>query len=358
MILCSGMLVGLSALLLCVSGCAEGPDVMRILARLDDPPEKLSTWRLFRGEMKSHTLNQGVLPYDIATPLFSDYATKYRAVWMPPGKKATSDEKGVFSFPEGTVLIKTFAYPDTSGSKRLVETRLLVHSATGWEAFPYVWNKEQTDATLALVGDTTDVKWSHPSGKEYTFTYVVPNANECKNCHEIQKKLRPLGPKAPQLNHSFTYDDGEANQIKRWIEVGFLEDSAALQKSPVMPNWLDPKTGSVAERARAYLDANCSHCHQRTGPASNSALYLDYATTDPADWGVCKHPVAAGKGAGDLRYGIVPGQPDKSILLFRMLSDESEIRMPELGRVVAHQEGIELIRAWIQEMKGTCPETP
>jgi len=355
-----GLFCLLLGLLFCFGniGCG-GPAVMSIIQDIEEPPKTLSAWKLFKGDMKQHTLNDGVLPYNISTPLFSDYATKYRAVWMPPGTQAEATEKGTFTFPVGTVLIKTFAYPNDDGSRRLIETRLLIHATTGWTSLPYVWNEEQTDAKLALVGDTTKVKWSHSSGRTYDFTYVVPNANECKNCHEVQKgKLQPLGPKASQLNVAYTYEDGEANQIEKWVEVGFLKDSEALRKIPAMPKWDDPTAGTVGERARAYLDANCAHCHQRKGPASNSALYLDYASTTPGDWGVCKPPVAAGKGSGNLRYGIVPGKPDESIFLHRMKSDVSEIRMPELGRVVAHEEGIALIRQWIKEMKGSCPPAP
>lgn len=336
-------------------GCGGGgPEVMKLIA-LEDPPELLSAWKLLQGDLKTHTLNKGVLPYDVATPLFSDYAIKYRAVWMPPGTSARAEGDGAFQFPVGSVLLKTFAYANADGTRRLIETRLLVHKAGGWQALPYVWKADGSDAVLALVGDTTEVKWTHSSGRQYAFTYVVPNANECKNCHEIDKKLQPLGPKASQLGHSYTYEDGSQQQLKRWIQVGFLQDSPMLQSAPKMPDWKDPTSGTLEQRARAYLDANCAHCHQRKGPASNSALYLDLASNKPEDLGVCKPPVAAGKGAGDLRYGIVPGKPERSILLFRMLSDEPEIRMPEIGRVIAHTEGIELIRAWIKSMKGTCP---
>lgn len=343
--------------LFCLSGCSSSPNVLSIIAAIDTPPEQLSQWGLYKGNMKEHELNEGVLPYGIATPLFSDYALKYRAIWMPEGTSAEADKNGVFTFPTGTVLIKTFAYPDDNGGRRLIETRLLVKSEQGWHAFPYIWNTEQSDAKLALVGGTTQVKWKHSSGKSLDFTYVVPNSNECKNCHEFNKKLKPLGPKASQLNNSYTYKDGSANQIARWLKVGYLKDASTAQSIQSFPNWKDPKSGTLEQRARAYLDANCAHCHQPGAPASNSALYLDYATQTPGDLGVCKPPVAAGKGTGNLKYSIVPGKPDQSILLYRMLSDEPEIRMPELGRVVGHQEGIELVRAWILQMKGTCDTT-
>jgi len=346
-------LMGCCALFLL--GCSSGPKVLTILENIQQPPEQLSAWGLFQGDMKEHSLNTGVLPYDVATPLFSDYALKYRAVWMPPGTSATANDKGVFSFPEGTLLLKTFAYPEKDGARRILETRLLVKSSKGWLAFPYIWNKEQSDAKLALVGGNTDVNWTHGSGKKYSFTYVVPNANECKNCHAIKKNdIRALGPKAAQLNNTYKYKDGSENQLDRWVKVGFLKDISKAKKIEAFPVWKDSKSGSIDQRARAYLDANCAHCHQPGAPASNSALYLNYESTKPGDWGVCKPPVAAGKGSGNLKYGIVPGQPERSILLYRMLSDESEIRMPELGRVIGHQEGVELIREWIKQMKGSC----
>jgi hypothetical protein len=63
-----------------------------------------------------------------------------------------------------------------------------------------------------------------------------------------------------------------------------------------------------------------------------------------------KAPVAAGKGSGGHRYDIVPGNPEASILMYRIQSDDPGIMMPELGRSIVHQEGIELIREWILRM--------
>ena len=68
----------------------------------------------------------------------------------------------------------------------------------------------------------------------------------------------------------------------------------------------------------------------------------------------CKAPVATGRGSGGLQYDIVPGQPDASILVYRMISTEPEIRMPELGRNLVHDEGVALIREWITAMAGGC----
>ena len=102
-------------------------------------------------------------------------------------------------------------------------------------------------------------------------------------------------------------------------------------------------------RAHAYLDINCGHCHNRRGPADTSGLALDASETSRVALGLCKSPIAAGRGTGDRRFAIVPGQPDESITVYRMGSTEPGSMMPELGRSLAHDAGVELIRRWIAE---------
>ena len=114
---------------------------------------------------------------------------------------------------------------------------------------------------------------------------------------------------------------------------------------------LPPDASTCEAAARAYLDGNCAHCHNPHGPASTSGMFLDIWQTEPERLGIGKPPVAAGRGSGNRRYGIVPGKPNESILVYRMESDDPGIRMPELGRQLMHREGVELIRAWIKAMK-------
>ena len=63
-----------------------------------------------------------------------------------------------------------------------------------------------------------------------------------------------------------------------------------------------------------------------------------------------KPPIAAGRGAGNYKYTIVPGHPDESIMVYRINSTDPGIMMPELGRKLIHKEGLDLIRQWIEEM--------
>jgi hypothetical protein len=59
--------------------------------------------------------------------------------------------------------------------------------------------------------------------------------------------------------------------------------------------------------------------------------------------------VAAGRGSGSLRYDIVPGHPNQSILLYRMKTNDPAIAMPEIGREQIHEEGVALIEEWIRK---------
>jgi uncharacterized repeat protein (TIGR03806 family) len=328
-----------------------------VRAHTDEPfPARLSEWHLFTGDPAALKPNTGVVPYDINTPLFSDYATKYRFVWMPPGTSATYNDTDTFDFPAGTIFAKTFAYPGAGpgGRQRIIETRLLVHAKSGWVGLPYVWNTRQTEATLDVAADPTVVDWVHPSGTRYTIDYVIPNTNQCKGCHNKSKVMTPIGPKARNLNKDFAYPEGRANQLAYWTKVGYLKGAPAPENAPKLAVWDNPSSGTLDARARAYLEVNCAHCHNPQGPANTTGLYLTAAQTDPMRLGLCKVPVSAGQGSGDLLFDVVQGKPQESILAHRMESTTPKVMMPELGRTVVHQEGLALIREWIAAMRGTC----
>ena len=194
---CLCVLVSLCALAACGRFIDRG-----VQAHTERPfPKKLSEWRLFTVRAGTLAPNQGVVPYDLNTPLFSDYASKYRYVWMPPGTSAQYRDDGPLDFPVGTVLAKTFAFPvDGSPIQRLIETRLLVHANTGWMPLLYLWDNKQGDANLELVPDPVPVKWTDSVGRRHEFNYVIPNVNECHECHDNQKVFLPIGPRARNLN--------------------------------------------------------------------------------------------------------------------------------------------------------------
>jgi len=348
---------GSAAILALTAGCSR-----QVRSHLDQPfPAKLSAWQLFTGRLSDLRPNQGVVPYDLNSPLFSDYATKYRFVWMPPGTSAAYHPTEAFDFPVGTIFSKTFAYPEAAApaQRRLVETRLLVRGTSGWATLPYVWNAAQTEAVLDVAADPTVVHWTRPSGETVTINYLIPNANQCKECHDKSKSTVPIGPKARNLNKDFAYPEGRENQLAHWTRIGYLKGAPQPGQAPRAAVWDDPSSGSLEVRARTYIDINCGHCHRTEGAAGTTGLYLTSDAVDSMRLGICKTPVSAGLGSGDLFFDIVNGKPEESILVHRMDSDAPKVLMPELGRTVIHREGVELIREWIRSMPaGICVAKP
>ena len=344
-------LAGLAALV-CLSATQPPAGVALEVLLAETPAPKLADYRLFTDAGGRHP-NAGLTPYGLNTPLFSDYAEKFRLVFLPPGTAAQYAPEGALAFPVGAVLVKTFAYPADlrrpDANIRYVETRLLIHQASGWVARTYLWNADQTEAVLKRAGARVDVNFVDDRGRTRTVDYALPNQNQCKECHQLDKTITPIGPKARNLNGDFAYAEGHENQLLHWTRKGLLTGAPAPDAAPRTVRW-DDTAAPVEARARAYLDANCAHCHNPRAVASNSGLFLGVEESRPAALGVGKQPVAAGRGAGNLSVGIDPGHPDTSIVAYRMASSEPGVMMPELGRSVIHEEGLALIRQWIAGM--------
>jgi uncharacterized repeat protein (TIGR03806 family) len=338
----------LSALLL-FAACgrdAAGPDLELILSGA--PAATLADYGLFDDEAALEPA-PGVLAYDLVNPLFSDHASKHRYVFIPGGQKADYRDGEVFDFPVGTVLVKTFAFaPDMRApdvDERYRETRLLIRQEAGWAAYPYVWNEDQTEAVYRPAGDWLELDFIDPAGETVSVDYRVPNQNQCKTCHQLGDAIEPIGPKARNLNHTGPHG---ANQIADWAQRGLLDGVPG--EAPDVADISDASL-SVSDRARAYLDINCAHCHRAEGSASNSGLFLGYEVSDRTALGIGKHPTAAGRGSGDAIHVIAPGDPDRSILTYRMASTEAGVAMPELGRAVVDTDGVALVRSWIDGME-------
>lgn len=321
--------------------------------------ERLSSYQLF-DDIGTQQPAAGVIPYTLNTPLFSDYTVKDRFVFVPPGSAMTWHDTNAFGTPVGTIVVKTFSYladrRDPTQGERHLETRLLVRGDDGWSGASYVYAEDDpSDATLAIAGANLDTAWIHDDGSERTNRYVVPNKNQCKNCHaEHDDTIDLLGPKARHLNRPGPADSGIADQLQYLIDQGVLTGAPPPAMWPRAPVATDSTSGTLDARARAWLDINCANCHNETGAARTSGLFLDLAQTDPAVLGVCKPPVAAGRGSGGRAYAVVPGQPDASILVYRIESTEPDIKMPELGRNLVDAEGVALMREWITQLPGSC----
>lgn len=314
-------------------------------------PDKLSDFRFFK-DASAQVPHDKVIPYELISTLFSDYSYKQRWVYVPNEKKAEYQEDWVFDFPTGSALIKTFYYPiderNPELGKNLLETRLLLKKDKGWEAVSYAWNKEQNEAFKKIAGKTINVSWTDFMGEERDVRYRVPNVNQCKECHDADDKISPIGPKARNINKDFAFKEGTFNQLTYWMNRQIIDEYPLDLVSPV--DWTD-ESKDINDRVRSYLDVNCGHCHSPTGNANSTGLYLHLNETRNINLGVFKKPVATGRGSGGLKYSIVPGEPEESILLHRMISMDPGVMMPESGRALTHTEAVEMVRDWILLME-------
>lgn len=323
-------------------------------------PETLSAWGLFE-DAPAQIPADDLLPFDVTAPLYSDGAAKHRFLRIPEGEQIDYHATDAWKFPVGSVLVKTFAQREDereeNGPERLLETRLLVREAERWVPLTYVWNDAQDEAFRENTGDALDVTFTDATGAERERTHIVPNTNECRDCHGTMENLDTLGGRTRMLNMEHDAGDGAGavNQIDHLAELGLLDEEPALASE--RETLADPfGAAPISDRARAYMDSNCGSCHRPDrGEASQSGFLLAYEHTDPdtddsANWGVCKVPTSAGGATCGLSYDVVPGDPDRSILICRIESDVSKVMMPPLGRTLVDEPAVALLRDWITQL--------
>lgn len=279
--------------------------------------------------------------YSLSNELFTDYALKDRFIFLPPGTAMKFSPERSFVFPVGTVITKTFSLKDPSTKKsNLVETRLLIHRKTGWVPLNYVW--ENGKAKLDRAGKVFPASTETPSGEKVAIDYHVPSLRQCASCHNINGSMTPIGPRAKFLNHD--------SQLEAWAEKGILKDLPEMNTIEKLPTWND-ETKPLDLRAKAYLEINCTHCHNPKGNAANTGLYFSTKRDSASvEMGHCKTPVAAGFATGGNLYDVTPGAAEKSILYFRIQQNHLAVKMPQLGRSVPHKEGSDLVKKWIDGM--------
>ena len=344
----------LSAMVLgsCTADTGDVPRPSPVLADL--PYDTLSEYGFFVGHLGEQEPAPGVVLYEVTSPLWSDFADKGRYVFLPEGTFVTYRGDGEMVFPLGSIVIKSFylmlnrSLGDESPS-RLIETRLLILEDEGWTGHTYVFNDEETEATRRIAGARLTFDVIGTDGAATEQLYQVPNNNECGSCHERSDTMHLLGFVGPQL-HREVQRDGEDHDQLSWLHQAglFADEPSGLDE---IDSFHAPFGDSPLElRARDYLHSNCGHCHREGGDGGRSGLSLLRDEMVPARYGVCKGPVAAGRGTGGLSYDINPGDPDSSIIVHRMQSTDPEVKMPELPQRIPHMAGIELIREWIASM--------
>lgn len=321
------------------------------------PYQTLSEYNFFEGDMKNLSPVYGVLPYELITSLFTDYALKKRFIWMPADQKANYVSDGdIFNFPVGTVIIKNFYYnnmlPDNT--TKILETRLMIKMPSEWIFAEYIWNDEQTEAYYDMEGRNIPIQWIQ-NGEQMSVNYRVPSQAECMMCHKTFGDAVPIGPKPQNINSIFNYADGAENQMQKWEDMGYLDSNYPSDIATTV-KWNDPSI-PLELRMRSYFDSNCAHCHTSGGHCDYRPIRLAYnESSDPANMGVCVVPDEdiTFWVEGDPTHIVVPGDVEKSVLYHRMNTTEDAIKMPLIGRKLIHTEAVDLVTEWINSLNGTC----
>ncbi len=89
----------------------------------------------------------GLIPYDLIVPFWSDGAAKVRYFALPKGEQIGFSPTEEWTFPAGTVFVKTFELPIDAAhpeARRRLETRLLVRDGSGGVyGVVYKWRPRQ-----------------------------------------------------------------------------------------------------------------------------------------------------------------------------------------------------------------------
>lgn len=322
-----------------------------------DPHPKLSDYNFFKSPMSDQDPVYGVLPFQPASQLFTDYAKKERFVWMPENSSASiGQDNEPIHFPVGTILIKSFYYENVipGNTKKIIETRLMIMKSEGWIFANYVWNDEQTEAFLSEDLIFVPISWMH-NGVQRDIQYQIPSSSQCFMCHYNSGANHPLGPKPQNLNFAIQYEDGQMNQLQKLKEFGYISNEVPANINSIVD--YNDASQSLDMRARSYFEINCGHCHKDQGYAEFYPLRLNYTPTpDYQAMGFCVEPNLGGHPEipDGVHHVVFPGNHEKSVLYYRMISVDDSFKMPVVGRTIVHEESVTLITNWINSFEEDC----
>lgn len=306
---------------------STGSNVVDVLTA-DGPLEflpLLSQMGIFQGELSNLEPAEGVQEYEIHSRLFTDYAKKPRHIKLPTGASMEYDGTDLLpSFPDNTIISKTFYYNiddrDPSLGKQIIETRLFLKLDGVWQATDYLWNAEQTDATRDDSGGQLPISYIDIDGNTQDVLYQIPSSNQCAECHNNNGQTFPIGMKLRNLNFVPSYTN--MNQLQYFINNGILSGIQNPTDISVQPDWQDDITYTLDERARAYMDINCAHCHSPGGSVP-PLFMIDFRLETPfAETGIYEN------------RGEIEARFESTTPLYRM---------PLLGRTVVHDEALTML---------------
>jgi uncharacterized repeat protein (TIGR03806 family) len=314
-------------------------------------PQTIASSGLYK-DIATLTPADGLILYTVNAPLWSDNALKTRFLALPDTTKIGFSADSAWHFPPNAVLVKNFYLESELGNpatKKIIETRFLVRHALReqWDGYSYLWNEEQTDAVL-LEGSYTRQFTIQAGDSSYIQNYYYPSRSDCKACHTPAAGFI-LGVRTAQVNKPHLYITGPDsvwdNQLRSYNHIRLFTENIGEDYS-TFPQLADPFDEKVPEqnRARSYMDANCSFCHR---PGSSGRTNMDLRYEIPLE---AAHLIDAPVELDDLGISgaerIKSGAPDSSVVLLRM-RDLGVFRMPPLATSLVDVAGTAVIRDWI-----------
>ncbi len=286
---------------------------------------------VFTGNLSGLNPAEGVQLYEIHSTLFTDYAEKQRLIRLPAGQKMRYNNSNLLpEFPNNTLIAKTFYYNiddrNPSLGKKIIETRILIKVENTWLVGDYIWNEAQTEATYRETGSTESISHIDINGDTQTVNYMIPSKQDCFTCHNNNEKTFPIGPKLRNLNFVPSYTS--QNQLDYFITNDLFE-GVNPGNVTTLPDWTDPANYTLTERARAYIDVNCAHCHQPGGSVP-AAFNIDFRL---------KHHLKT-------REFIL----NRGEIIARFQSTAPVYRMPQLGRTIVHTEALQMLNDYIDSL--------
>ncbi len=286
----------------------------------------LSDYRIYQGALADLMPSADYYPYELGSSLFTDHAEKQRLIKIPSTGQMTKTGDGLPDFPDGTIMAKTFYYyndaRDWSKGKNVIETRLLIKDADQWHVATYLWDDSQTEARLVESGYNRLVNFIDKEGQPQVIAYQLPSNRACASCHYANDQLTPIGPKLRNLNIEVAHQGGSINQLVDLQNRGLIDqfDETAIM---AVPNYHDTSL-PLNERARAYLDINCAHCHNAKGSSNDLDMFYSYALPFE-ETKIAKHKE-------DIVSNMIEGS------------------MPQIGTSVIDEEGAALIEEYINSL--------
>ena len=312
-------------------------------------PKLLSQTGLFRS-VADHQPAAGVYTYDVNAKPWEDNTIAERWVAIPDMNRlgihdATDRQRGIlkgeWSFPTGTVFVKTIS---TVSPPQRIETQLLHLSEDGWRGYSYCWNDSQTDAELVPASGKEIRMPVHAGKQEGPSIYKIPGRNDCLLCHTPQGGF-VYGFRPSQLDKQVQWKDQAINQLKLFESLELFE-----KRSKKSTRLVDPYAASepLDDRARSYLHVNCSHCHQRGG---GGTAHLELGRQLAADrmHMLNERPTQGTFGIFDAKV-VAGGDPYRSVLYYR-ISKLGPGRMPHYGAQTVDRKGVSLIHKWINSLE-------